>query len=179
MTHIEPYNTDSTRRDFIYIATGAMGLIGAGAAAWPFIDQMNPSADVLSLASVEIDVSSIEAGQRVTVVWRGQPVFVDRRVPEIVDEMRAADISTMRDPELDEARVEKDEWLVLIGICTHLGCVPLGQKNGDSRGDWNGWFCPCHGSHYDQSGRIMKGPAPKNLVVPPYTFKSESIIAIG
>lgn len=170
---------EGARRDFIYVATGMMGAFGLAATAWPFIDQMNPAADVLSLASAEIDVSSIEPGQRVTVTWRGQPVFIDRRMPETISEMQAVDISQLRDPQTDQMRVEQDEWLVVVGVCTHLGCIPLGQNNGDERGDWGGWFCPCHGSHYDKSGRIMRGPAPKNLVVPPYAFKSETLIAIG
>ena len=179
MTHIDAYDQERTRRDFIYVATGAMGAIGVAASAWPFIDQMNPSADVLSLSTIEIDLSSVEPGQRVTVTWRGQPVFIDRRTSETVAAMQTTDLSKLRDPEPDDARVEKGEWLIVIGICTHLGCVPLGQKNGDSRGEFGGWFCPCHGSHYDQSGRVMKGPAPKNLIVPPYQFQSETVMAIG
>lgn len=171
--------TEGTRRDFIYVATGMMGTFGLAATAWPFIDQMNPAADVLSLASAEIDVSSIELGQRVTVTWRGQPVFIDRRRPETISEMQAVDVSQLKDSQTDEMRVKQDEWLVVVGVCTHLGCVPLGQGDGDNRGEWGGWFCPCHGSHYDQSGRIMKGPAPKNLVVPPYEFKSDTLLAIG
>lgn len=179
MTHSDAYNQDHTRRDFIYVATGAMGVIGTAALAWPFIDQMNPSADILSLATVEIDVSSIEPGQRVTVSWRGQPVFIDRRTPETVAAMEAVELSDLRDPEADSVRATEGEWLVVIGICTHLGCVPLGQSSGDNRGEWDGWFCPCHGSHYDQSGRVMKGPAPKNLVVPSYRFESETLVVIG
>lgn len=179
MAHIDSYDREQSRRDFIYVATGAMGAFGAAATAWPFIDQMNPSADILSLATIEVDLSSIEPGQRVTVNWRWQPVFIDRRTEETIEAMRSVDVSELRDPETDDARTTEGEWLVVIGVCTHLGCVPLGQGSGDNRGDWGGWFCPCHGSHYDQSGRVMKGPAPTNLVVPPYKFDSEAMITIG
>lgn len=168
-----------TRRDFLYITTGMVGAVGVTATAWPFIDSMNPSADVLGLASVEVNLASMEPGQRLTVKWRGQPVFIDRRLDETVDEIRSVDLATLRDPETDEERIKRDEWLVVIGVCTHLGCVPLGQREGDILGDWGGWFCPCHGSHYDMSGRIRKGPAPKNLVVPPYSFVTDTVIVIG
>lgn len=170
---------DGTRRDFIYLATGMMGAVGLAASGWPFIDSMNPSADVLSLATVEIDLSSIEPGQRITAKWRGQPIFIDRRSEETINKVRSVDSLNLRDPESDESRVIQEEWLVVVGVCTHLGCVPLGQRRGEKVGDWGGWFCPCHGSHYDQSGRIRKGPAPKNLTVPPYQFKSDTLIVVG
>lgn len=179
MKELDTKLVEPTRRDFLYIATGSMTAVGVGAAAWPFIDQMNPSADVISRSTVEINISSIEPGQRVTFRWRGQPIFIDRRIPEVVEEMKAIDLAMLRDPETDQMRVVHDEWLIVIGVCTHLGCVPLGQGSSDDRGDWGGWFCPCHGSHYDKSGRIMKGPAPKNLIVPPYEFISDTVVVIG
>ena len=162
------------RRDFLYIATAAFGGIGAAVAIWPFVDQMNPAADVLALSSTEVDLSAIQAGQSITVVWRGKPVFVRRRTPAEIETARADDSADLPDPQADADRVQKDEWLIVVGICTHLGCVPLGYK-----GDYNGWFCPCHGSHYDTSGRIRKGPAPTNLEVPEYVFLDDNKIRIG
>ncbi|HJO69393.1 MAG TPA: ubiquinol-cytochrome c reductase iron-sulfur subunit [Rhodospirillales bacterium] len=167
------------RRDFLLIATSVIGATGTALALWPFIDTMNPSADVLALASTEIDLSPIEEGQSITIVWRGKPVFVRRRTAAEIEEARATPLDQLPDPEPDEARAEKSEWLILVGICTHLGCIPLGQKSGDPRGNFGGWFCPCHGSHYDTSGRIRKGPAPENLVRPPYAFLDETTIRIG
>lgn len=170
---------ESSRRDFLTYTAGAMGAVGAGAFIWPFINSMNPAADVLALASSEVDLSPIQVGQSVTVTWRGKPVFIRHRT---ADEIKAANdtaATALVDPQADRDRVKKPEWLVLVGICTHLGCVPLGQKSGDSRGDFGGWFCPCHGSHYDTSGRIRKGPAPANLQVPDYIFLSDSVIRIG
>lgn len=168
-----------TRRDFLYLAAGAVGAVGAAAAVWPLIDSLNPSADVLALASTEVDLGPIEEGQRVTVTWRGKPVFIDRRTQQQIEEARKVALDDLPDPEADADRVKKDEWLVVVGICTHLGCVPLGQRAGDPRGEFGGWFCPCHGSQYDTSGRIRKGPAPKNLVVPDYAFLEETKIQIG
>ena len=167
------------RRDFIVVATYAMGAVGAGAVAWPLIDQMNPAADTLALASTEVDVSKIAEGQAITVTWRGKPVFIRHRSPDEIARANAIDGAELRDPQEDEARVQRPELLVVVGVCTHLGCVPLGQKTGDVKGDYDGWFCPCHGSHYDTSGRIRKGPAPTNLEVPPYAFLSDSVIRIG
>jgi ubiquinol-cytochrome c reductase iron-sulfur subunit len=167
------------RRDFLYIATGAFAGVGGIVAMWPLIDNMNPSADVQSLSTVEISLDDVEVGERVTVKWRGQPVFIDHRTQEEIDAAVADDNAPLRDPQTDASRVENPEWLVMIGICTHLGCVPLGQNEGDPRGDWGGWFCPCHGSHYDTSGRIRKGPAPLNLFVPPYRFTDDTTILIG
>lgn len=169
----------SGRRDFLYIAAGAMAAVGGAFAIWPFIDNMNPSADVVALSSVEIDISQIEKGQRVTVAWRGSPVFIDFRTDAQIAQARMDDEANLIDPERDDQRVQRTEWLIVVGICTHLGCVPLGQRNGDPLGQWGGWFCPCHGSHYDTSGRIRKGPAPKNLVVPPYAFISDEMLRIG
>ena len=167
------------RRDFIVVATYAMGAVGAGAVAWPLIDQMNPAADTLALASTEVDVSKIAEGQAITVTWRGKPVFIRHRTADEITRANAIDSADLRHPEEDETRVQKPELLVVLGVCTHLGCVPLGQKTGEVKGEYNGWFCPCHGSHYDTSGRIRKGPAPTNLEVPPYSFLSDGLIRIG
>jgi len=169
----------ATRRDFIYLAAGGMTAIGVALAAWPFVQSMNPAADVLALSAIEVDLTPIQLGQRITVKWRSQPVFIAHRTPEEIKEAEAVDVSELRDPQADKARVKKTEWLVMIGICTHLGCVPLGQKPTDPRGDWHGWFCPCHGSQYDTSGRIRKGPAPANLVIPEYAFLTDTNIRIG
>ncbi|MBD1547240.1 ubiquinol-cytochrome c reductase iron-sulfur subunit [Roseibium aggregatum] len=186
MAHTD--TAEPTRRDFLYIATGAMGAVGAGALAWPFIDQMNPDASALALASIEVDVSAMEEGQSITVKWRGKPVFIRYRTAKEIEEATAVPLSELRDPlarnlnlpdnaeATDENRAAKgkEPWLIMVGICTHLGCVPLGQQ-----GDYDGWFCPCHGSHYDTAGRIRKGPAPENLLVPPYDFVSDAKIKIG
>jgi ubiquinol-cytochrome c reductase iron-sulfur subunit len=168
-----------TRRDFLYLAAAGMGAVGVGCVAWPLLDTMNPSAEVLALASTEVDLGPIAEGQRITVTWRGNPVFIDHRTPEQIEQARDVEVSELPDPQTDADRVEQPEWLIVIGVCTHLGCVPLGQKTGQSRGEFGGWFCPCHGSHYDTSGRIRKGPAPLNLPVPPYQFTGDSTIVIG
>lgn len=168
-----------TRRDFLYLSAGAMAAVGTGAVLWPLIDSMNPAADILAQSTVEVDLGPIVRGQRITVSWRGQPVFIDHRTPEQIAQARADDSADLPDPEPDSARAARPEWLVVIGICTHLGCVPLGQKAGDPKGGWSGWFCPCHGSHYDTSGRIRKGPAPRNLVVPAYTFLDDARVQVG
>ena len=163
-----------SRRDFIFTATAAVGAVGAGAAAWPLIDQMNPDASVKALASTEVDVISMQPGQSLTVLWRGKPVFIKRRTDDEIKKARAVDINDLKHPEKDEDRAKNPEWLVMLGICTHLGCVPLTDK-----GDYDGWFCPCHGSHYDTAGRIRKGPAPKNLPVPTAKFVEDLIIKLG
>lgn len=168
-----------TRRDFLYLSAAAFGAVGAACAAWPFIDQMNPAADTLALSTTEVDLSPIAEGQAITVMWRGKPVFIRHRTAAEITEAEGVDIAQLRDKQPDSDRVQKTQWLVMVGICTHLGCVPLGQKPGDPKGDYGGWFCPCHGSHYDTSGRIRKGPAPKNLVVPDYVFLDENLIRIG
>ncbi|GAB6052908.1 ubiquinol-cytochrome c reductase iron-sulfur subunit [Magnetospira thiophila] len=170
---------DATRRDFLLYGTIAVGAAGTAAALWPFVDFMNPSADVLALASIEVDISGIEEGMSVTVQWRGKSTFIRHRTAEEIEKAVADDGADLRDPQTDAERVQKPEWLILVGICTHLGCIPQGQKPGEPRGEFGGWFCPCHGSHYDTSGRIRKGPAPLNLVVPPYEFVSDDIIKIG
>jgi ubiquinol-cytochrome c reductase iron-sulfur subunit len=178
-TSHERVDDEGTRRDFLYLLTGATAAVGGAALIWPLVESMNPSADVLALAATEVDLSGVEEGMRITVKWRGKPVFVDRRTPEAIDEARSVDVNELRDPQPDDARVIEPEWLIVVGVCTHLGCVPLGQKPGDPRGDYGGWFCPCHGSHYDTSGRIRKGPAPLNLAVPAYEFIDDSMIRIG
>ena len=169
-------NKKTTRRDFLYTATYTIGAVGLGATIWPFIDQMNPDKSVQALATTEVDVSQVEPGNSITVLWRGKPVFLKRRTQEEIAEARAVSMSDLPDPQKDEERVKdgKDEWLVMLGVCTHLGCVPLSNK-----GDYKGWFCPCHGSHYDTSGRIRKGPAPKNLPVPTAKFVEDMIIKLG
>ena len=165
---------ETNRRDFLYLATGAFAAIGAANIVWPLIHQMNPDASVKALASIEVDLAAIETGQSITVTWRGKPVFIRRRTQNEVADAQNVAATDLPDPEIDADRVIKDEWLIMVGICTHLGCVPLGQA-----GDFNGWFCPCHGSHYDTSGRIRKGPAPKNLEIPPYDFVGDTRIKIG
>lgn len=171
---------DPTRRDFLVIAAGAFVSVGAAVALWPFIDSMNPSADTLALASTEVDLAPIALGQRITVMWRGKPVFIVHRTP---DQIAAAEkdnrAPTLLDPATDQSRVKKPQWLIVVGICTHLGCVPQGQQATSQHGDYGGWFCPCHGSQYDISGRVRRGPAPKNLDVPPYRFLTETRLAIG
>ena len=162
------------RRDFIVTATTAAGAVGVGAAVWPLIDQMNPDASVKALASTEVDISGLQPGQSITVLWRGKPVFIKRRTQEEIDSARAVDLKDLKHPEKDEDRAKNPEWLVMLGVCTHLGCVPLADK-----GEYNAWFCPCHGSHYDTSGRIRKGPAPTNLEVPKYVFVNSKTIKIG
>ena len=162
------------RRDFLFTASYTIGAVGVGAAVWPLIDQMNPDASVKALASTEVDISSVEPGKSITVLWRGKPVFIKRRTKEEITEARSVKLNELKHPEKDEDRAKNPEWLVMLGICTHLGCVPLGDK-----GDYNGWFCPCHGSHYDTSGRIRKGPAPVNMEIPKYEFVNSNIIKIG
>jgi ubiquinol-cytochrome c reductase iron-sulfur subunit len=180
---------EPTRRDFLYLTTGMAGAVGAVSVAWPFIDQMRPDASTLALASIEVDVSSLEPGMSLTAKWRGKPIFIRNRTPE---EVKAADevpLSDLKDPIARNANLpsdaqatgvdrsagkDKENWIVMIGSCTHLGCIPLGQA-----GEYNGWFCPCHGSVYDTAGRIRKGPAPTNLAIPAYSFVSDKVIKIG
>lgn len=182
-----------TRRDFIHIAATAFAGIGAAAALWPLIDQMNPDAAALSLASVELDLSPIQPGQAVTIMWQGKPIFVRNRTPEEVKAAQDVPLADLKDPsarvmgtgedipatDADRTKPGHEQWLVAIGICTHLGCIPKGQRPGDDRGEYGGWFCPCHGSNYDTSGRIRKGPAPRNLEIPPYAFETDTKIKIG
>jgi ubiquinol-cytochrome c reductase iron-sulfur subunit len=168
---------EPTRRDFLYLATGAAGAVGAAATVWPFISSMAPDAQTIAAgAPIEVDLTPIAEGQIVKVFWRGKLVFVRNRTKAEIDAARNVDINSLRDPQADQARVKegKDQWLVVYGNCTHLGCVPLGNQ-----GEYQGWFCPCHGSVFDTSGRIRQGPAPINLPIPPYTFVSDTKIRIG
>lgn len=169
----DSHGEGATRRDFMVLTGAALGAVGAAAVAVPFVDSMNPSADVLALASKEVDLTNIQPGQTTKVTWRGVPVYIRRRTSDEVAALRQTPMSELKDPQKDEDRVLKDhdEWLVMVGVCTHLGCIPIAQTDG--------FFCPCHGSHYDASGRILKGPAPKNLAVPEYVFLSDTKIKIG
>lgn len=166
----------TTRRDFITLTASGMTAIGTACVTWPLVNSLNPSADVLALSSIEVSISHIQPGNTMTVKWRGKPVFITHRTDQQINEAVDTPLKNLVDPEPDSARVKDGyaQWLVTIGICTHLGCVPLANK-----GEYNGWFCPCHGSHYDISGRIRKGPAPSNLLVPPYRFISDTTIKIG
>jgi ubiquinol-cytochrome c reductase iron-sulfur subunit len=167
------------RRDFLNIVGWTGFGIGVAAFAWPLVHQMNPSADVLALSSINVDLSGIAEGMAVTIQWRGKPVFIRNVTPDEIAAAEAVDLSELRDPQTYADRVIQPQWLVQIGICTHLGCVPLGNRAGEPKGDYDGWFCPCHGSHYDTAGRIRRGPAPLNLEVPPYQFVSDTEITIG
>jgi ubiquinol-cytochrome c reductase iron-sulfur subunit len=187
---IEPHEAgmDITRRDFLLIATGAFATVGLAATLWPFIDQMNPDASALALASIDVDVAAIEPGQAITVMWRGKPVFIRNRTEAEIAAAREVDLDELKDqlarnanldpdaPATDENRAapEKEAWLIMVGVCTHLGCVPLGQQ-----GEFGGWFCPCHGSAYDTAGRIRRGPAPENMLIPPFAFSNDTIVRIG
>ena len=186
MSHAD--GVDGNRRDFLYYATAGAGVVATGAAVWPLANQMNPSADVQALASIMVDVSGVEAGTQLTVKWRGKPVFIRRRTPADIATARDVPLADLPDQGAENANLPGEataedqnrsldaagEWLVMMGVCTHLGCVPLGNA-----GDFGGWFCPCHGSHYDTSGRIRKGPAPRNLPVPVAVFDSATVIKLG
>ena len=170
-------SADPTRRDFLYIATGAVGAVGAVATLIPLVAQMNPDASTIAAgAPIEVDLAPISAGQIIKVFWRGKPIFINHRTPKEIEEARKVNVASLPDPQSDQDRVKagKDQWQVLIGICTHLGCIPLAHQ-----GDYQGYFCPCHGSQYDTSGRIRRGPAPANLPLPPYEFLSDTKIRIG
>jgi ubiquinol-cytochrome c reductase iron-sulfur subunit len=184
---------EPNRRDFIVILAQSFAGVGAAVALWPFISQMNPDASTQALASIEVDLSPVKAGQAITVSWRGKPVFIRNRTPEEVKAALDVKLSDLKDPiarnealpdkspatDLNRTKKDKENWLVLVGICTHLGCIPKGQSMADAKGDYGGWFCPCHGSHYDTAGRIRLGPAPQNLLVPTYEFVSDTMIKIG
>ncbi|RVV97366.1 ubiquinol-cytochrome c reductase iron-sulfur subunit [Mesobaculum littorinae] len=195
MSHAEDHH--GTRRDFLYYATAGAGTVVAGAAVWPLVNQMNPSEDVQALSSIRVDISGIEPGTQLTVKWLGKPVFIRRRTEDEIAQAKEVDVATLPDPIARNANIDdtapatdqnralppagveegaegSEEWLVMMGVCTHLGCVPLGEA-----GDFGGWFCPCHGSHYDSAGRIRRGPAPENLPVPVAAFADESTIVLG
>ena len=176
---LEPEKDNNNRRDFLYLSSITIGGVGVAAFMWPFLKSMNPAEDTLALGTTEVDLSNISIGQSITVKWRGRPVFIRRRTQEEITEANSVDVASLKDPIEDKDRVKQEEWLVMEGVCTHLGCVPLGQKMSDTKGEYNGWFCPCHGSHYDTSGRIRKGPAPTNLEVPKYEFVNSNTIKIG
>ena len=187
MSHAEDHQ--GNRRDFLFYATAGAGAVTAGAAIWPLVDQMNPTADVQALSSIRVDVSGLEQGSQLTVKYLGKPVFIRRRTEDEIEAARQVDLDDLIDPIARNANIEDDapatdenrtldeagEWLVQIGVCTHLGCVPIG----DGAGDYDGWFCPCHGSHYDGSGRTRKGPAPENLPIPVAEFVDETTIKLG
>ncbi len=187
----ESHETEPTRRDFIHILAGATAAVGAAGVAVPLIHQMNPDASVLALSTKEVDLAALELGQAIKVMWQGKPVFIRRRTADEIRQEEATPIADLKDskarndnladtpPATDANRVIKAEYIVVVGVCTHLGCVPLGTAQGEVRGDFGGWFCPCHGSHYDNSGRVRKGPAPENLLVPPYEFLTDTSIRIG
>ena len=181
--------SEPTRRDFLYVATGMAGVVGLAGAAWPFIDLMRPDASTRALSTIEIDISSVEPGMSLTAKWRGRPIFIRNRTPEEVQAAQAVELQDLKDPVARNANLVDDQpatdfarsagegrenWIVMIGVCTHLGCVPLGEA-----GDFGGWFCPCHGSHYDTARRIRKGPAPENLAIPTFEFTSDTIVRIG
>jgi ubiquinol-cytochrome c reductase iron-sulfur subunit len=198
-THETPLETsllpdaEPTRRDVILVAAAGFAAVGAAAALWPLLDQMNPDQSALSLATTEVDISHIEAGQAITVMWRGKPIFIRHRTDEEIKAGKDVRLDQLIDPvarnanlpdnapATDDNRAAKgrEPWLVMIGICTHLGCIPKGQAVGDYKGEWGGWFCPCHGSQYDTAGRVRHGPAPQNMAIPPYSFASEQKIQIG
>jgi ubiquinol-cytochrome c reductase iron-sulfur subunit len=183
----------TNRRDFLVLAGNTFAAVGAASLIWPFVAQMNPDATALALASIEVDLTPVKEGQAITVMWRGKPVFIRNRTADEIKQAQAVDVKALVDgnarndalpdatPGTDADRVKKgkENWLVLVGICTHLGCIPKGQSIADAKGDFGGWFCPCHGSHYDTSGRVRKGPAPRNLEVPVYSFMSDTKIKIG
>jgi ubiquinol-cytochrome c reductase iron-sulfur subunit len=172
---------DGTKRDLLELIAGAGAAILSAGIAVALIDSMNPSKDVLAVSSVEIDLAPIALGSGITIMWQGKPIFIRHRTPKEITEAQNVNLSELRDPQTDQSRVKAghDQWIVLIGICTHLGCIPLGNKPTDMRGEWGGWFCPCHGSQYDTSGRIRKGPAPLDLFLPPYAYTSDTRIKIG
>jgi ubiquinol-cytochrome c reductase iron-sulfur subunit len=170
---------EGTRRDFLNLTAASVTAFGVASVAWPFISSLNPSKDVLALSSTEVDIGQIAEGQAITVMWRGKPVFIRHRTAAEIEQAKADDSADMKDPQPDSARVQKPEFLILVGVCTHLGCIPLGQKDVEPKGPYNGWYCPCHGSAYDTSGRIRRGPAPHNLAVPDYQYLSDTLVRIG
>jgi ubiquinol-cytochrome c reductase iron-sulfur subunit len=198
-THETPFDSsiepgdEPTRRDVLLIAAGGFAAVGAAAVLWPLLDQMNPDASTLSLATTEVDLAPIEPGQAITVMWRGKPIFIRHRTDKEIAEAKDVPLDELIDPlarnanlpnnapadDENRAATDREPWLVMIGICTHLGCIPKGQAVGDYKGEYGGWFCPCHGSQYDTAGRVRIGPAPENLAIPPYAFESDTKIKIG
>jgi len=188
-----PEEEDPSRRDVIMIAAGGFAAVGLGLGLWPLLDMMNPDASALSMATTEVDLAPVAEGQAITVMWRGKPIFIRHRTKKEIEEAKAVQLDDLPDPlarnanlpdnapATDENRAGKNRepWLVMIGICTHLGCIPKGQAIGDPKGEYDGWFCPCHGSQYDSAGRVRKGPAPQNMAIPPYTFLSDTKVKIG
>ena len=181
ITNDDHENIDEDKRDFIHIAAGAVAAAGAASLAWPLVKQMGAAADTLAAGSIEIDISKVVEGQQLKVLWRGKPVFVRHRTAKEIAEAEAVDVAKLKDPQTDDARLIPNpegklnrDFLVMIGVCTHFGCVPVGEA-----GDFDGWYCPCHGSHYDTSGRIRKGPAPLNMAIPPYEYLSDTVIKVG
>ena len=184
---------DPSRRDVILIGAGAFAAIGGAAMLWPLLDQMNPDASTLSLSTTDVDIAPIEEGQAITVMWRGKPIFIRHRTAKEIDEAKEVKVDKLIDPlarnanlpedaeatDANRAASDREPWLVMIGICTHLGCIPKGQAVGDYKGEYGGWFCPCHGSQYDTAGRVRVGPAPQNMYIPPYAFTSDTKIKIG
>ena len=171
-----------TRREFIYLAAAAVGAVGAAGVAWALVDSMNPATDTLALSSIDVNLAPIAEGMGVVYMWQGKPVFVRHRTAEEISTAQSVKVSDLIDPSApatDQDRVQKSPWLILIGICTHLGCIPLGNKPTDDRGAWGGYHCPCHGSEYDTSGRVRRGPAPLNLAIPPYNYTSDTVVRIG
>ncbi len=181
-----------TRRDFLYLAAGALGAVGAASIAWTLVDSMNPAGDTLAMSTIDVNLTPIVEGMGIVTMWQGKPVFVRHRTAKEIEEAVSVKLSDLIDPlsedtktgarnlpATDADRVQKSPWLILIGICTHLGCIPLGNKPTDPRGDWGGYLCPCHGSQYDTSGRVRHGPAPLNLAIPPYTFTSDTAVRVG
>ena len=179
-TFIETGRPSLKRRDFLLVATGAVAAVGSALTVWPLIDSMNPDAAALSFSSVDVDLRPIAVGQRITVRWRGSPVFIVHRTAAEIARAQSDDSNPgLIDPAADSSRAKQPEWLIVVGVCTHLGCIPLGQSAQDPRGEYGGWFCPCHGSKYDNSGRVRRGPAPRNLEIPPYEFKDSGVVHIG
>jgi len=184
---------EPTRRDVLLIAASGFAAVGAAAALWPLLDQMNPDASTLSQATTEVDLAPIEPGQAITVMWRGKPIFIRHRTEQEIEAAADVPLDELIDPlarnanlpdnapadDANRAAKDREPWLVMIGICTHLGCIPKGQAVGDYKGEYGGWFCPCHGSQYDTAGRVRVGPAPQNLAIPPYGFESDTKIKIG
>ena len=175
----ETDSVDEEKRDFLFITTAGLAVAGGAVTAFSLIDTMNPAKDVLALSTTEVDLAPIEEGQSLTVMWRGKPIFIRHRTSEEIRTASNISVSDLKHMASDESRVKNPKWLVVVGVCTHLGCVPLGQKIGDNKGEFGGWFCPCHGSHYDTSGRIRKGPAPTNMEIPKYEFVNSNTIKIG